>query len=71
VEVYYEWIQKLINVLQIPTIDSFLTIVFRVGSQSYIIIVMPRMKWSTLQHHKEAAMLCEEGMTTIEAKSAL
>ncbi len=29
------------------------------------------MKWSTLQQHKEAAMLCEESMTTIEAKIAL
>jgi hypothetical protein len=29
------------------------------------------MKWPTLQHHKEAAMLCEEGMTIIEARSAL
>jgi hypothetical protein len=29
------------------------------------------MKQSTLQQHKEVAMLCEEGMTTIEARSAL
>jgi hypothetical protein len=28
VEVYYEWIQKLAHGLQIPTIDSFITIVF-------------------------------------------
>jgi hypothetical protein len=31
VEVYYERIQKLVHGLQILTIDSFLTIVFRVG----------------------------------------
>ncbi len=31
VDVYYEWIQKLAHGLQIPTIDNFLTIVFRVG----------------------------------------
>jgi hypothetical protein len=29
VEVYYEWIQKLAHGLQVPTIDNFLTIVFR------------------------------------------
>jgi hypothetical protein len=31
VEVYYEWIQKLVHGLQVPTIDNFLTIMFRVG----------------------------------------
>jgi hypothetical protein len=30
-EVYYERIQKLVHVLQIPTIDSLLIIVFRAG----------------------------------------
>jgi hypothetical protein len=34
-------------------------------------IVIAGMKQSTLQQHKEATMLCEEGMTTIEASSAL
>jgi hypothetical protein len=29
------------------------------------------MKWSTLEHHKEAILLCEKGMTTIEARNAL
>ncbi len=29
------------------------------------------MKWSTLQEHKEATMLCEEVMITAEARSAL
>jgi hypothetical protein len=29
------------------------------------------MKQSTLQQHKEAVMLCEEGMTTTEVRSAL
>jgi hypothetical protein len=28
------------------------------------------MKWSTLQQHKEATLLCEKGMTTIEVRSA-
>jgi hypothetical protein len=29
------------------------------------------MKWSTLQQHKEATMLCEEGMTITEVRNAL
>jgi hypothetical protein len=44
---------------------------FRVGLQSYFRIVTTSMKRSTLQQHKEVVMLCEEGMTTIEARSAL
>jgi hypothetical protein len=44
---------------------------FRMGLQSYLIIMTTRMKWSTLQQHKEAAMLCEEGMTIVETRSAL
>jgi len=47
VEVYYEWIQKLAHALQLPTIDNFLTIVFKVGLQSYFIIATVGMKWST------------------------
>jgi hypothetical protein len=70
-EVYYERIQKLAHGLQIPTIDSFLTIVFNVGLQSYFRIMNAGMKWSTLQQHKEATMLCEKGMTIVEVRSAI
>jgi len=42
VEVYYEWMQKLTHGLQVPTIDNFLTIVFRVGLQSYLKIATCR-----------------------------
>ncbi len=69
VEVYHEWIQKLVDGLQVPTTNSFLIIMFRASLQSYLRITTTRMKWSTLQH-KEAIMLCE-GMTTLEARSAL
>ncbi len=31
VEVYYERIQKLVHGLQVPTIDNFLTTMFRMG----------------------------------------
>jgi hypothetical protein len=44
---------------------------FRVDLQSYLKIATARMKWSTLQEHKEMAMLCEEGMTILEIRSAL
>jgi hypothetical protein len=71
VKVYYEWIQKSTHGLQVLTTYSFLTNVFRVGLQLYLIITTTWMKWSTLPHHKEAAMLCEENMTITEARSAL
>ncbi len=69
-EVYYECIQKLVHGLQVPTTYNFLTIMFIVGLQLYLRITIVRMKQSTLQH-KEATMLCEEGMTIPKARSAL
>jgi hypothetical protein len=71
VEVYYERIQKLVHGLQVLATNSFLTIMFRVGLWSYLKIMTIRMKQSTLQLRKEAAMLCEEGMTIGEARNAL
>jgi hypothetical protein len=44
---------------------------FRAGLQSYLKIVITKMKWSTLQQHKEATMLCEKGMTTVKTRNAL
>jgi hypothetical protein len=44
---------------------------FEAGLQSYFIITIVGMKQSTLEQHKEVAMLCEEGMTIIEVRSAL
>jgi hypothetical protein len=71
VEVYDEQIQKLVHGLQIPTINKFLTTMFKIGLQSYLRIVTIGMKWLALQQHKEVVMLCEKGMTTVEARSAL
>ncbi len=71
VEVYYEWIQRLVHGLQVPTTDNFLTIVFKTGLQSYLIIATTRMKRSTLQQHMEAEMLCEKCMIIVEARNAL
>jgi hypothetical protein len=70
-EIYYEKIQKLVHGLQVPTIDSFLIIVFRTGLQSYLKIANARMKQSTLQQHKEVAMLCEKSMTITKIRNAL
>ncbi len=47
-EAYYEQIPTLVHGLQVPTINNFLTIVFRVGLQSYLRIRIAGMKWSTL-----------------------
>ncbi len=71
VEVYYEWIQKLVHGLQVPTTNNFQTIVFRASLQSYLRIVTTRMKWSTQQQYKEVSMLCEGGMTIAKARNAL
>jgi hypothetical protein len=57
--------------LQVPTIDNFLTIVFKTNVQSYLKIVATRMKWLTFQQHKEATMLCEKGMTIAKVNNAL
>jgi len=44
VKVYYDWIQKLVHGLQVPTIDNFLTATFKVGLQSYLKIAIVGMK---------------------------
>ncbi len=64
-EVYYEWIQKLAHGLQVATIDSFLTTMFRMGLQSYL-----RNCDYKDEVVKEVTMLCEKNMITIEARSA-
>ncbi len=59
----------MVHGLQIPTTYNFLTIMFKVGLQSYLVIAIAGMKWSTLNNIKEAIMLCEEGMTIVEARN--
>ncbi len=71
VEVYYERIQNLAHGLQIPIIDNFFTIMFKVGLQSYFKTTTSRMKRSTLQQHKKVTMLCEEAMTITKTRNAL
>jgi hypothetical protein len=70
VEVYYEWIQKLVCGLQTPTINNFLITMFQTRLQSYMRIATTRMMQTMLQH-KEVTLLCKEGMTPTKAQSAL
>jgi hypothetical protein len=61
VEVYYEkWLLKLVNNLQTPTIDNFLTIVFRSRLHFYSQVTITKMKRLSLQYHKELALMCKE-----------
>ncbi len=69
-EVYYEKIQKLVHGLQVQTIYNFLTTMSKASLQSYLIIATIGMNRSTLQD-KEVVMLCEEGMTIVEARNTL
>ncbi len=66
-EVYYEQTHG----LQVPTTNNFFTIVCKTSLQSYLIISTLVMKRSTLQQHKEATMLCEEGMTITKTRNEL
>jgi hypothetical protein len=66
-EVYYERSLKLANNLQHKTTNSFLIIVFRFGLQPYLCLVIKGMKRETLQQHKEVALVCEEGISEVEA----
>jgi len=49
----------------------FFTIVFRTSLQSYLRIMITKMKQLTLQQHKQTTMLCEERLIIIEARNAL
>jgi len=51
---------EIINCLQVKTIDSFLTIVFRIGLLPYLILTTMVMKQDTLIEHKEAIVGCDK-----------
>jgi hypothetical protein len=70
-EVYYERLLKLANSFQHKTTDNFLIIVFRFGLQPYLRVATVGMKKKTMQHHKEAALVCEEGICKVKAISNL
>ncbi len=71
VEVYYEILLKLANSLQHKTTNSFLTTVFKFGLQPYLRVAIASMKRKTLQQHKEKALVCEEGISEVEAISSV
>jgi hypothetical protein len=71
VEVYYERLLKLANNLQHKTINSFLIIIFKYGLQPYLHVTKASTKKETLQQHKETTLVCEEGVSGIEAISNL
>jgi hypothetical protein len=47
-EVYYDWLSKLVNNLQTPTKYNFLTIIFRFGLLFYLFIAIVGMKIKAL-----------------------
>jgi hypothetical protein len=71
VEVYYERLLKLANNIQHKTTNSFLTNIFKFGLQPYLHVVTKGMKRETLQQHKEATLVCEEGVFEVKAISNL
>jgi len=62
VEVYYEWILKLVNCLQNKADDSLLTIFLRASLVPYWRVATPSMKPNSLFKHKEVVVTCEENM---------
>jgi hypothetical protein len=69
VEVYYERLLKLANSLKHKTTNNFLTTIFRSGLQPYLHVAITSMKRKTLQQHKEATLVCEEGIFEVEVIS--
>ncbi len=61
-EAYYEILLKLANNLQHKTTNSFLTNDFIFGLQPYLHVATLGLKRETLQQHKEATLVCEEGI---------
>ncbi len=43
-------------------IDSFMTTIFKFGLQPYLRVAIAGMKRETLKQHKEATLVCEEGI---------
>ncbi len=66
-EVYYERLLKLANSLQHKTIDSFLTVIFISELQPHLCVTTTGMKRETLQQHKEATLIYEEGISEVKA----
>ncbi len=55
------------NSFQPKTTNSFETTIFRYGLQPYMCVATTCMKRETLQQHKEETLVCEEGISKVEA----
>jgi hypothetical protein len=49
------------------TMDNFLTTIFKSKLQPYLHVAIACMKKNTLQQHKEASLVCEDGISKVEA----
>ena len=63
VEEYYERVEKLSNSLRIPADDGFLNSIFIAGLLRYLRLATAGLQRDILFNHKEAAILCEEGVS--------
>jgi hypothetical protein len=57
----------LANSHQHKIIDNFLTIIFKFGLQPYLYVTIAGMKRKTLKQHKEVTLVCEKGISEVEA----
>jgi hypothetical protein len=62
VEVYYEWILKLVDCLQHKADDNLLIIFFKDSLVPYLRVTTLSMKPNSLFEHKKAIVTCEENM---------
>ncbi len=70
-EVYYERLLTSINYLQVKATDVFLTIIFKVGLQPYLILTTSGVVRDILIEHKEVTFICEESGSVIANYIAL
>jgi len=70
-EVYYERLLMLTNILQHGTTNSLLITILRYGLQLYLHVATTSMKRKNLQQHKEVALVHEEGIFEINVISNL
>ncbi len=60
IKVYYEFLLKLANCLQVKTTYVFITTIFRAGLLPYLRLATTCMKKNTLIEHKKTIVVCEE-----------
>jgi hypothetical protein len=68
-EVYYERLLKLVNNLQTPITNKFLTTIFRSKLQLEICYHNYKYEKGYTHQHKKLALLCEEIFSKLETQS--